>query len=374
MLIQCTKKLLDELKAKPQPHGEEEPLFSWHANLITLNRRKTIVMVNDKNRYVIVLHGLKAKDFTKLDTLMLQAIRETFQDECVKEDIIEQYIHHARTITFTKTKDRTLVARMNKACEEVYFYEELLSNDSLIQSTVGRRISRFLVGQGKNQYIYPNEEMYKDLEAFAGQPIFDSKAAELLVALNLEKHHVWRRLVVPANRTFSQLHKILQAAFGWKDSHLHEFYLYDPETSHSELSSNHSGSHKEGYKPILHLVCEREAFGYENDIPMQMDSGIKLSDYLSAKIKYNYDFGDDWQHYIEVEKVVPDFEYNHPICIEGQGNTPPEDVGGEYGYEGFLEILADPSHPEYHNRVTWAKGQGYMEFDLEAVNQLLKRL
>ena len=36
-------------------------------------------MVNDKNRYVIVLHGLKAKDFKKLDELILQAIRETFQ-------------------------------------------------------------------------------------------------------------------------------------------------------------------------------------------------------------------------------------------------------------------------------------------------------
>ena len=65
MLVQCTKKLLDELKVKPQPHGEEDPLFSWHANFITLNRRKTVVLVNDQNRYVIVLHGVKGKGLFK---------------------------------------------------------------------------------------------------------------------------------------------------------------------------------------------------------------------------------------------------------------------------------------------------------------------
>ena len=374
MLIQCTKKLLDELKVKPQPHGEEDPLFSWHANFITLNRRKTVVVVNDQNRYVIVLHGLKAKDFSNLDTLILQAIRETFLDEGVKEEIIEQFINHAKEITFTKTKDRTSVARMNKSCETVYFYEELLSAHSLVQSTLSKRVSRFLVGQGKNQYIQPNEELYKDLETFAGRPIFALKAMELMVSLKLEKHHVWRRLVVPANRSYSQLHKILQDAFGWKDSHLHEFYLYDSNISQYELSSNHSGSHEKGYKPILHLVCDKEAFGYKSDLTMQLDSEIKLLEYSTAQIKYNYDFGDNWQHYIEVVNVLPNFEYPYPICMGGEGNTPPEDVGGEYGYEEFLANLADPGHPDSGHIVTWAKGQGYKEFDLEMVNRLLKHL
>jgi len=31
---------------------------------------------------------------------------------------------------------------------------------------------------------------------------------------------IWRRVIVPAQSSFYKLHKIIQAAFGWKDYHL----------------------------------------------------------------------------------------------------------------------------------------------------------
>ena len=65
MLIQCTRKLLKQLDIEPESEIEEEPLFSWHANLKTVNRRKAVVLANDKNRYVIVLYGLRAKNDKK---------------------------------------------------------------------------------------------------------------------------------------------------------------------------------------------------------------------------------------------------------------------------------------------------------------------
>ncbi|GCD13121.1 DUF6933 domain-containing protein [Clostridium tagluense] len=78
MLIQCTKKILKQLNIKSEAHPQEESLFSWHANLITVYRRKAIVLVNDKNRYVIVLRVLKDKDFKRLDEYIIKGIKETF--------------------------------------------------------------------------------------------------------------------------------------------------------------------------------------------------------------------------------------------------------------------------------------------------------
>ena len=39
---------------------EEEDFFCWSVHLIIVNRRKTIVMLKDSNRFGFVLYGLKA--------------------------------------------------------------------------------------------------------------------------------------------------------------------------------------------------------------------------------------------------------------------------------------------------------------------------
>ncbi len=375
MLIQSTKKLLDELKIKPDTPAEEDPLFSWHANLIKVDRKKVVVIVNDKNRYIIVLHGLRAKDFKRLDEHILQAIRETFQQEGIKDDIIEKFINHSQKVTYAKTKNRSLVARMNKACENFhYYYEELWDNESIYKSVLSTKASRSLVSSGKDEYIEPNEEMYKDLEKFAGGPIFGSKAVELKVTLDLENHHVWRRIVVPANITFNKLHQVLQLAFEWQGYHLHQYYIYEEKTSGKGGSINHSVDSKKDYNTVINLVCDEEAFDYDNDVPMKLEVGVKLSEYIPSKIEYVYDFGDNWQHYIEIERVIDDYVVNYPVCLEGEGNSPPEDVGGEYGYEEFLKIIADKKHSEHEDMVNWGRMQDYKDFDIEKINKQLKHI
>lgn len=378
MIIHCTKKLLDQLKIKPELAVDEEPLFSWHANLVTLKRKKTVVLVNDKNRYIIVLYGLKAKDFKALNNIIINAIRETFMDECIKGEIIEEYLGHSGEIVYSKTKDKSSVSRMNNSCEYVYTFQELLKNDTICQSTISKRANHLLVGFGRNNYEQPNELLYKDLEEFAGKPIFSCTAVVLNVKLRLINQNVWRRIVVPVNITFDMLHKILQKTFGWMDYHLHEFFIYENTKSNNIYSSpdyiNHPAYNKEGYKPVVNLVADEEAFDYEDEIPMKLEAGIKLGEYLLQykRMKYIYDFGDEWQHYIEVVKVIDDYDKNYPVCIDGKGNTPPEDVGGAPGYEDFLKIISDKSDPEYKEAIEWAKSLNYCDFDILDVNRKIK--
>jgi hypothetical protein len=45
----------------------------------------------------------------------------------------------------------------------------------------------------------------------------------LKVSLREIRPAVWRRLEVPADLSLGQLHRVLQAAMGWTDSHLHQF-------------------------------------------------------------------------------------------------------------------------------------------------------
>lgn len=365
MLIRCTKKLLDELKVIPESVEEEGPLFSWHANIIMVNRRKTVVLMNDMTRYGVVLFGLKAKELKNLNEIACQGIRETFQAEGIKEEVIEQYLLQAKKIQYTKTNDRTSVARLNKTCESTTFFSEDLLQDSIIQQEVSKKVSRVLVGNGKNDYILPNEKLYEELALFAGQSIFDTKAVILKVTLELENHQVWRRLVVPIGKTFDQLHDILQTAFDWQDYHLHDFTVYGEQ----EIG-------EKALQPIVNLVCHEESLEYPKNVDTKLEEGVKLSDYMpvSKKIVYHYDFGDDWIHDIVVEKVINNHDTNYSICLEGEGNRPPEDVRGIYGYEDYLRVIGDPTDSEHEHMLNWGQSQKARDFDLNTINFRLKYL
>ncbi len=91
---------------------------------------------------------------------------------------------------------------------------------------------------------------------------------------------------------------------------------------------------------------------------MLEDAGVKT-------VKYLYDFGDGWEHTVEVERVthaVPGLTY--PRLVDAVGGCPPEDVGGSWGYDEFLDALADPAHENHAEMTDWI-GE---DFDPAAVN------
>lgn len=358
MLIQCTKKLLDELKVKPETEVDEDALFSWHANLVYINHRKTIVLVNDSNRYSIVLYGLKAKDFKNLDEIIISAIRETFIEECIKEDIVEKYINTSPNIVYSKTKNRSFVAKLKYGCDNTHYFARFLNTNSINQPYLNIKANAYLIRNEDGISVHMYDMLFKDMEDFAQKPLFSCRAAEMKISLAMDKFKIWRRVIVPLNITFKQLHKIIQTLFSWQGYHLHEFIVY------------------EGNHPKIKMVCGEGAFDFPDDIQRVLDYDVKLLEYIPKydKIEYNYDFGDFWQHYIEVGKVIEDYGWYYPVCLMGEGNAPPEDVGGEYGYEQFFNAINDPDNPEHEDMKVWGKMQKYRDFDIKEVNRILKTI
>jgi hypothetical protein len=177
---------------------------------------------------------------------------------------------------------------------------------------------------------------------------------QIKVALRGAKPPIWRRLQVPADISLAQLHGVLQVAFDWDDSHLHVF-----ETPYGEFGTADA---ELGRRPEARVTLE------------QVAAGIK------STIRYTYDFGDDWEHEILVEKVVDrDKAASYPRCTDGRRAAPPEDCGGIWGYEELAEILADPKHPEHDDRLEWlglddAKEFDPAAFDADAVTRTLRLL
>jgi hypothetical protein len=120
-----------------------------------------------------------------------------------------------------------------------------------------------------------------------------------------------------------------------------------------------------------------EQYGEDPDGQMDMASASKmLSQVVQAgvkKFRYIYDFGDNWNHVIQVEKVLEaDSKVKYPRCVKGSRACPPEDCGGAWGYGDFLEAIQNPKRSQHEERLEWFGGEFDPEaFDLEAVNKEL---
>ena len=58
------------------------------------------------------------------------------------------------------------------------------------------------------------------------------------ITLNGIKPSIWRRIQVPDDYTFGDLHYALQKAMGWNLCHMHQFTISNPKTGQKEVISS----------------------------------------------------------------------------------------------------------------------------------------
>lgn len=168
---------------------------------------------------------------------------------------------------------------------------------------------------------------------FPGVP-HPGKALRLRAELVLMPEPVWREIIIPANYTFWDLHVALQDAFGWLDYHLHQFTL------------DHVAS---GEKLRLGIPDDSEFHGSRAILPGWEHL---VGDYLRRDMPpllYTYDFGDDWQHEVQVLDILTNQDLaSLPQCVAGNGRCPEEDCGGPPGWaERFPALKGEPPfHPD----------------------------
>ncbi|HRK26353.1 MAG TPA: plasmid pRiA4b ORF-3 family protein [Chitinophagales bacterium] len=190
----------------------------------------------------------------------------------------------------------------------------------------------------------------------AKQTNLQDKIYQILISLKDSKPKIWRRVLIPADSMLEELHAIIQIVMGWDDSHLHQFI-----------------KNKTYYTVKL---FEDDYWNEANTIDY-IEEEVGVSSLLKAKkdkMMYEYDFGDEWQHEILLEEILPvDDAITYPICIDGKRRCPPEDCGGIWGYANLLTILSQPDHEQYEDMLEWVGEDFDPEyFDKTEVNEALQ--
>jgi hypothetical protein len=360
MQICLTKKVAEKMKlAKLPPLADSDKFLTWRANITKDGRENLLVFMNDASRYVLVVHRPLAKDFKRLPELFIETLREAMLLEQINPAVIDRYIAEIGEVTFAANAGRQETARLNKACANSWYGLNKYRDNACLSVFA----SHMNVGDYELDTRDKPSHMFKDMLKRYGLPVIKSRALNLFIRLELDGNDAVRKLRVPANITFEQLHKLMQKAFEWRNYHLYSFGMF------KEWSENYYA------QPDVELVMESNQYdAYEANLNAKSMAGVKLSDYVPeyTKILYTYDYGDDWHHYIEVESIVEDCEDELPVMISGEGDSPPEDVGGPGGFADFLEITADPEHEDYEHMKEWSKSQWWKPFDFEAVARSVK--
>ena len=163
---------------------------------------------------------------------------------------------------------------------------------------------------------------------------------------------IWRKIEL-ADCSLDELHAVIQHAFGWEDAHLYSFHVDDVEYTEPGM--------------LEHIPAGNAADATDTWISEVVH---KAGD----RLRYIYDFGDNWEHEIVVEHVEEvDDIYFPPQCLDGARACPPEDVGGPPGYAHYLQAIADAHHPDHEDMLEWNGEFDPETFDREAVNAEFRR-
>jgi hypothetical protein len=154
--------------------------------------------------------------------------------------------------------------------------------------------------------------------------------ARLKVAIDEVTPPVIRRVEVPVTIRLDDLHFVPQIAIGWQNCHPFEF---------------RAGGRVWG-------LLDRDD---PEASPLAAETAT-LADVLAlgSTFRYDYVYGEDWGHTVEVESVAaaaPGATY--PSLVSAEGRCPPADIGGFEGYETFLQAIADPAHLHHDGMIEW---------------------
>jgi hypothetical protein len=177
---------------------------------------------------------------------------------------------------------------------------------------------------------------------------------------------IWRRVEVHGGLTLHELHYVIQCVFDWTDSHLYHF-LVPPGGKLTRTALRDAKRY--------HVLPPDAIFGDDEEDESPADEVLigRIFTPQCKQIIYEYDFGDSWEHLVKLEKRSPGGDQDAvPRCLAGENAAPLDDMGGIWGYYGWVEALRNPAHEMHEEAMDWL-GEDFdlARFDLDQANRCL---
>ncbi|MHA1727452.1 MAG: plasmid pRiA4b ORF-3 family protein [Promethearchaeota archaeon] len=328
-----TLSLLRFLPADPQLHYTAA--FSAYQLLLPFKNFLYRAAISDPGRTINFLTQYwHYERFKPQDTFEMLQIEK--KEITRLENEVEEYTNLFFSVTNIDIPGPEILGEKFPYKETIGYTPFFVENNSL---NIENLIKNALNFDGGGSWDYKEEEnddkinLKESLERYKN---FKPKVFQLKISIQGIRPPVWRRILIQNTANFYELHDAIQYYFDWGNYHLHEFTIRNKEMFRGNTVI--MGYNPSGEKPeMMSETCF-------------LEDQVQLANFISMehkRIHYTYDFGDNWDHEIVLEKILPwDSELVYPKCIKGKRATPPEDCGGPWGYERFRDMLKNSEHEE----------------------------
>ena len=211
-------------------------------------------------------------------------------------------------------------------------------------------------------------------------PIYKFKAELLDTELS-----IWREFEVTNNMPMSRLGYVLMSIFNMEGSHLFAFEVPYKEDEKPDVDLSTIENQFE--RNAMERACEI----YRVEIPNPYDdfiSPVKVLNATKTKLSkvlkevneimiFNYDFGDDWNIKLTLQKIYTDSTIHgreFPRVLDGAGFGIIDDCGGVGGLENLSIAFQNKSGEDYEQYSEWLcrKEFDITQFNLKHLNYIVK--
>ena len=119
--LKCTRIVRDFTGIIPEPTGtavdDATGLGSWYVHMFTVDRRKTLIFMNERTLMSFVVYGIKKSNCSDLHPLFLHGVEQLLQSEKVPDDRILEIVRDYAGIRYAKTDNRSALGSINDRVE-----------------------------------------------------------------------------------------------------------------------------------------------------------------------------------------------------------------------------------------------------------------
>jgi hypothetical protein len=217
----------------------------------------------------------------------------------------------------------------------------------------------------------------------ASHPIYQFRAE-----LKDHRPKIWRRFQVMNNITMEKLARVIMTLYKMNGYHLFSFDMKrDKSMSGRKMPAGLVLSPEFPFEPAFPQKWRFEMM-YEGDDIFVVRNEY-LFDMVRSKVKdvvsvpketmlFTYDFGDDWEIDVKLEKIIDDKETHgreFPRVLAGEGSGIIEDCGGVGGLYEIAEAFREKSGEKYEMYREWL-GKDDIDlrtFDMNHMNEKIRR-